>query len=168
MFFRDLDVCNYHSGPFDGNNWAVPLLAIGWLEYPQTFTTGVVSLSFITTLRTIVDQSRLSYSHYNFRGGEHCSFCVHHGLNSPGPIWSQENIFVPGKGVVYLAPGGITHYVEAHSYLPPTEFVEAVMTCPDVELKEYGRALRISNAGIHPPLKGREEFDRWLRQLLKR
>lgn len=37
-----------------------------------------------------------------------------------------------GRGVGYAAPELIAHYVEAHDYLPPTEFIEAVLSSDTV------------------------------------
>jgi hypothetical protein len=54
---------------------------------------------------------------------------------------------------VYLAPGGIPHYIEVHSYLPPSEFVAAVLRCPDCGTNEYRDALRLANRGNEPPLE---------------
>jgi hypothetical protein len=40
----------------------------------------------------------------------------------------SAEIRVPGSGGrIYAAPDLIYHYVEAHGYRPPDEFVEAVM-----------------------------------------
>jgi hypothetical protein len=154
----DLDVFRYHSGPFEPQNWAVPLRAVGWLEHPQPFTTGNITSSVISKLKAIVEQTRSAYSQYTFRGVKSCSFCLFAGLSEPGPIWSQENIFVPGAGVVYVSPGGIVHYIESHSYLPAHEFVEAVLRCPDCRSNEYRTALCIANGGIEPPMETSEEF----------
>jgi len=153
VYIADLDVCRYHGGPFDPDNWSVSLRAVGWLEHPQPFTSGAVKSTVTSKLKAIADQTRAAYPQYCFRGVMSCSLCLFAGLPSPGPIWSQENIFVPGSGVVYVAPGGITHYIEAHSYLPPPEFVEAVLRCPDCGSVEYREALRSANNGIEPPLE---------------
>jgi hypothetical protein len=126
----------------------------------------------VEKLKALVDQSRLFYPHYCFRGGMTCSWCVAAGLESPGPVWSQENLFVPGTGVVFVAPGGIVHYVEAHSYLPPQEFVEAVLRCPDLSSEEYCRALYAANGNNEPPLKSREaderEMSEWRARMARR
>jgi hypothetical protein len=38
-------------------------------------------------------------------------------------------IRVPGlSGVVYVAPVLVAHYVEAHNYRPPDEFIQAVLS----------------------------------------
>lgn len=168
MHIKDLDLCRYHTGPFDADNWSVPLRAVGWLEHPQHFTTGLTSSEFASKLRMIVEHVRSAYPHFGFRGVEVCSLCLAVGLKSPGPIWSQENIFIPGSSVVYVAPGGIVHYVEMHEYLPPSGFVESVLSCPDPCSKEYYEALRASNAGIEPPLQSAEDFKKWIDSLRRR
>ena len=152
MYINDLDLCKYYTGPFDADNWSVPLRAVGWLEHPEPFASGVSPPAFVPKLKTMVKQVRLAYGWHCFRGVHHCSHCTAAGLQSPGPIWSQENIFVPGSCVVYVAPGGIVHYVETHLYLPPPEFIEAVFRCPDFHSKEYRDALCASNGGMKPPL----------------
>jgi hypothetical protein len=162
VHIKDLDLCRYHTGPFDAGNWSVPLLAVGWLEHPEPFARGIAPTALLPKLKTIVEQVRSAYSHCGFRGVKRCSQCTAAGLKSPGPIWSQENIFVPGLGVVYVAPGGIIHYVEMHVYLPPPGFVESVLRCPDLHSKEYYDALCASNAGIEPPLKSAENFKKWI------
>lgn len=152
MHIRDLEVLQYHSGPFDAGNWAVPLRAVGWLEHPYQFPTGVASAALVPKLAALVMQMRQTFSHYQFRGVKTCSVCEAAGQTSPGPIWSQENLFIPGAGEVYLAPGGIVHYVEAHSYLPPVSFVHAALLCPGCDTPDYLDALRNANAGRTPPV----------------
>lgn len=152
VYIPDLDACRYFLGPFDRANWSVPLGAVGWLEHPHPFTSGTVARTVISKLEAMVEQARSAYSFSSFMGVMSCSICLFAGLPSPGPVWSQENIFVPGRGIVYVAPGGIVHYIQAHSYLPPSEFVEAVLQCPDLGTNEYREALRLANHGIEPPL----------------
>jgi hypothetical protein len=59
---------------------------------------------------------------------------------------------VPGVDSVYVAPGGVVHYVESHSYLPPFEFIQAALRCPDYGSPEFQESLRKSNGGNAPPL----------------
>ena len=154
MHIRDLDLCYYGDGEYeralDADFWSVPLRAIGWLEHPHSFTRGDVPKALISRLKALVDQAP---SDLRYRGIEECSFCLAEGLPPPGPIWSQENILIPGDGVVYAAPGGVVHYIEAHSYLPPSEFVEAALRCAACGSDEYCRALQEANAGVAPPLE---------------
>jgi hypothetical protein len=152
VYIPDLELCQYHPGPLDSAEWAAPLKAIGWLEHPEPFNTGAVPDELIPRLKAIIDKTRTVYSQYKFRGIQRCSICEFAGLPSPGPIWSPENIFVPGQDAVYAAPGGIVHYIEEHSYLPPPEFVKAVLRCPDCGTDEYLKALRKANRETDPPL----------------
>ena len=62
------------------------------------------------------------------------------------------SLWVPGNGIVYVAPTGIPHYVAAHWYLPPTEFIEAVMRCPEYGSTAFEAALTEANGGVVPPL----------------
>jgi hypothetical protein len=109
MHYQDLDLCHYHQGPFEASNWSVPLYTVGWLEHPHTFTRGEASLETKRKVTELVAVAQRQYSHYHFRGIHECSLCTAEGAATPGPIWSQENIFVPGSGAVYVAPGGIVH-----------------------------------------------------------
>jgi hypothetical protein len=57
------------------------------------------------------------------------------------------NLFVPGDGVVYVAPSMIVHYLDAHRYQPPAAFLAAVDACPPMGSAAYHDALRTDNAG---------------------
>ena len=46
--------------------------------------------------------------------------------------------------MIYVAPELIAHYIDAHEYRPPDEFVESVLKCPRMSTKEYFKALRRS------------------------
>jgi hypothetical protein len=168
VYIPDLELCRYHQGPLDSAEWAVPLRAIGWLEHPETFSTGAAPGELIQRLKAMVDKTHIVYRQHNFRGVKHCSICESARLPAPGPIWSQENIFVPGLNAVYAAPGGIVHYVEAHSYLPPPEFVDAVLRCSDCDTIEYREALRRANQGIDPPLVDYETDHRRFTETVKK
>lgn len=157
MHYDDLDVCRYHVGPFDAENWSVALRAVGWLEHPHAHNTGTSTEAFFTKLCALVSAARTAYPHYYFRGAHECSLCQASGLVSPGPIWSQENIFVPGVSCVYIAPGGVVHYVESHQYLPPQEFIEAVLRCPAYGSPEFHESLRNANRNQSIPLRTAEE-----------
>lgn len=41
-----------------------------------------------------------------------------------------RNLYIPTAETVYVVPEMILHYVLAHGYRPPEEFVEAVLACP--------------------------------------
>src|SRR6516164_3686481 len=147
MYFPDLKLCRYHHGPHDAANWSVPLLAIGWLQQPHRFETGAIPASLLTKLKEMAEQTQWSYSAFSFRGLHGCSFCSDSEPCSRGIPGSHVNLFAPGEGIVYVAPAGIVHYIEAHSYLPPAEFLKAAQECPDCTSAAYRAALCASNNG---------------------
>jgi hypothetical protein len=152
--FKDLEPCRYHDGPFDPTNWHVPLLAIGWLEYPTRFNQGDSPDSLASRIRTLNSQAANAFFLFSFMGLHNCSFCAANDPHSSELPASSSNLFIPGNSVVFVAPGRIDHYIEAHSYLPPKQFITAVLTCPDLHSDEYREALRVSNAGVEAPLWG--------------
>jgi hypothetical protein len=86
-------------------------------------------------------------------GWHTCSICMANGLRSQALLASSHTtIFVPGDGIVFIAPGAVDHYIEVHSYLPPADFVDAVFACPDLGSPEYRQALRAANGGVEAPL----------------
>ena len=155
MHFEDSSLISYHSGPYDSDEWSCPLLAIGWLEDPQPYNKGKTSSEFRRKLQALVDASQPMYPQYYFRGMYNCSFCDKQEYSG---IWSQQNIFVPGDGVVYLSPGGISHYVSDHSYKPPQSFIDAVLQCPDYGSAAYCDVLKEVNHVIDPPLKPKSNW----------
>jgi len=63
-------------------------------------------------------------------GFHECEFCSPTGAEKlamgTGELW------VPGTGdLIYVAPKLVAHYIEAHGYLPPQEFMEAVVAFQD-------------------------------------
>ena len=58
-----------------------------------------------------------------------------------------SNLFIPGAGFVYAAPGLIAHYIDAHQYQPPPDFCAAVPSCPPMGTAPYFEALRRNASG---------------------
>ena len=46
-------------------------------------------------------------------------------------------LIIPSATYVYVAPDLVVHYVEAHQYAPPPEFVAAVLACPEQSSDAY-------------------------------
>ncbi len=106
--------------------------AIGWLSSSYPFQQGISSPAFLTRLREFVllagDSAAALY--FPVFGGVHkCELCLN--------FWHGCNFGVPEGDVLYVAPGMIAHYVEQHGYVPPAEFVEAILNCPLPDSKEY-------------------------------
>ncbi|WP_456115326.1 DUF7919 family protein [Steroidobacter gossypii] len=129
MYYRDL--CTetmITSGP--------QIRAIGWLEKEHQFSVAETSVEFRRRLAKLAaDWSRSSSAcGWPVCAGPHlCSLC--------GEARGVGEFAVPGAGVLYVAPQMISHYVEAHEYSPPREFIEAVLQCPSFSSAEYAEAL---------------------------
>ncbi len=150
--FRDLAMCRYGHDALDADAWRAPLLAIGWLGFPFPYRLGRVPPDFRSRLDALVGEAERHSYGYHYWGFHTCSWCVATLRNPPEQPWSQSSLWVPGNGVVYVAPIGIPHYVAAHRYRPPTEFIEAVTRCPEYGSIAYEAALKEANGGVVPPL----------------
>jgi hypothetical protein len=120
------------------------LLAIGWLERESEFTRGNVPYEFFQKLSELCINP---WQPIVSVGLHHCSLCQFE------PPAFENNVFVPYHGRIYVAPVGVVHYIAAHWYLPPQEFIQAVLACPPMRSLEYHKAL-LANGGrslIKPP-----------------
>jgi hypothetical protein len=121
--------------PYEYFGDSPPMLNVGWLERGRDFDTGPVPPEFTVRLR------EMSQRPTNLCRGVHdCDLCD--PLDDAPPVdfkrfqeWLKEPRAGNGEihvrsadGKVYSAPALIVHYVEAHHYRPPKEFVDAVMS----------------------------------------
>lgn len=131
MFYPDLSRYEYTEIPDDGEVH----LNIGWLDASHPFEKGVLGDEAVERL------NNLSWNPVKlFRGSHACDFCLAElrtklpetgtalisALRDTGAMGNGE-IVVKGERAWYHAPVLITHYVERHEYLPPQEFVDAVL-----------------------------------------
>lgn len=117
--------------------------AIGWLDDKHDFPTGKVPAEFVRKLRKITEKhsetvaalydNEFDFLLHQFFGFHTCELC--HNFNH------GDNIVVPGNEVLYVAPAMILHYVEEHEYLPPKQFVDAVLDAPNPRTKDYENAV---------------------------
>jgi hypothetical protein len=114
-----------------------PAVNVGWLHKDQPFERGDVPYDFVNRLK------RLALARHNQTRGFHvCEFCQGlRALLASGKeasdlrkqcaedyrISSAEVRVQDRAGRWYAAPQMIAHYVEAHGYRPPQEFIDAVM-----------------------------------------
>jgi hypothetical protein len=155
VYFEDLAPCTYHPGSLDAASWAVPLRAVGWLEHGHRFFVGVAPAMLVPRIGRLLGLMRDHFPHERFRGLHECSLCAAMGRRV-AETSSSENLLIPGSKEIYAAPGGLGHYVSAHSYLPPPGFIEGIASCPDPGSREYLEALRQANAGLEPPIESKE------------
>jgi hypothetical protein len=98
------------------------VLNVGWLDARYAFHRGVTSPEFREALRRLVESPMLLH-----RGYHVCEFCPPDSRDHGGPPGNGQ-IRVRGRdGIWYAAPTMVHHYVVAHQYQPPPEFVDAVL-----------------------------------------
>jgi hypothetical protein len=111
-------------------------VAIGWLLPAHDFVQGVAPPEFVAKLKRLAatwGDSTLALG-WGACGGVHtCEFCGH--------ALGAGRLGVPAGDRLFYAPDMIAHYVEAHAYLPPAEFVAAVLACPIPGTKAYATAV---------------------------
>ena len=137
------------QGYFDLSRPVAGSLTVGWLAHGHTFHTGAVPREFFDKLCLLLVSP---FQPIATAGHARCDLCQFSG--GPGVLQNGDavvhmgasNLFVPGAGIVYVAPSLIAHYIDAHSYRPPDEFVEAVLRCPETHSMEYKRLL-LANGG---------------------
>lgn len=144
--YDDLSPCTYFRVEVPHT-----LRAIGWLGTLRPFQTGDVSDAFLQKLCQLIADP---WQPFVFMGGHDCELCRlgvrstfffgDHKLSS----YSVSNLFVPHDGVIYVAPEGIGHYILCHRYVPPPEFIEAVLTCPPARSMEFRRLLLACGGGV--------------------
>jgi hypothetical protein len=124
--FEDLQYYQYAGRKQPG------VLHVGWLGRGQPYSHGPVRAELITEMKRRAESPMELY-----RGYHVCELCEMPtelcGLPFPEQWekWAQfrksnGEIRVQGRGVIYAAPVLITHYIEAHGYQPPQEFLDAL------------------------------------------
>ncbi len=107
---------------YDAIRWAKNPVNIGWLDKGQDYTKGEVPAGFLNKLGSADTCGR-------HKGSHNCPFC--------GGSDSSNVLYVQGKGVTYVFPEMLSHYIRKHGYKPPQEFIDAVMALPDKEKERY-------------------------------
>jgi hypothetical protein len=106
-------------------------LAVGWLRRNRPYEKGNVPPGFLTQL--------LAFCHEPWTVcarpvAERCPLCGEHVppiMDGDLPVvLGAAEIRVIGETEIYAAPTLIVHYVTAHDYAPPREFITAVMAGP--------------------------------------
>jgi hypothetical protein len=134
-FFPDLGP---HTGIIDGPH----IRAVGWLAAGHPFDTGEVPADLVDRIAQYADRWDHSVRALRWpvaKGPHTCELC--HRERRSG------NFGVPsGRRILYVCPEMIAHYVSAHSYRPPREFLDAIATAALPGTPEYAAAV----AGLVP------------------
>lgn len=135
---NDLDPCHYL--PVD----CAALRSIGWLGAQSEFVRCKASPEFFDKLKALCADP---WQPVVSAGCHRCELCQ---FEAPA---FHGNVLIPFQGHVYVAPIAVVHYVAAHWYCPPDEFIEAVLACPPMRSIHYYKAL-LANGGrslMNPP-----------------
>lgn len=109
------------------------VVAVGWLSGGSEFPTGRTPDS---TFRRLVEFAKKPWQPFAIAGIHACDLCQFEGEKS-----ESANMYFPHAGKIYVAPELITHYINAHNYRPPDEFLAAVDACPPMHSMEYKHKL---------------------------
>ncbi len=131
-YFPDLSICTYF-----GEHLAPHLRAIGWIDFNHTYSKGKLSDKKIYDRLVKLRYEGIDY--HDRMGFHKCEFCQFE--------WGIRNLLIPGGGFLYVCPEMITHYINVHWYLPPDEFCDAILECPDMHTVEY-KKLFLNNGGL--------------------
>lgn len=107
---------------------------IGWLAKNQEFTKGEVDINTLNKLKSIKPNIRT-------KGIHPCEFCYKAGGSSE--IWVSSK-----DGQIYSSPSLIVHYIEHHGYLPPKEFLDAIIDGYTYDEPEFKTAMKFLKIDI--------------------
>lgn len=99
--------------------------AVGWLSDEQPFAVGDVPPEFLHRLRDFARRwcdSATALGWASFMGWHDCELC--------GGSVASGNFGVPYGDLLFVAPEMVPHYVEAHRYRPPDQFITALLESP--------------------------------------
>lgn len=112
------------------------LINVGWLDREHSFDTGSPPAGLLPRLVGLVRHNAVNRT----RGYHTCAFCTtDHAPHEPPAIsiYVDEGRAIPlgdaeiwiesPQGPRYAAPDLVLHYVDSHHYLPPSQFIDAVL-----------------------------------------
>lgn len=143
--------------PYNYRHYSEKELNIGWLQKDKEFTVGEVPEGFLDKLKSF-EENRF----FKTKGMHFCELCQENHSSS------DEIRVVSNNGQVYASPTLIGHYIESHSYLPPQEFIEAVMDGPEPSSEEYSQIIALMPTfweGRQPD-ENDEDFDDKIKKIM--
>lgn len=105
------------------------MVNVGWLDREHEYSRGDVDTDTLTKLLSLADRERNV-----MRGVQDCQFCHEESPMLVEDVSSKLRTYLgTGEirveddiGRIYAAPTLIYHYISAHNYRPPEEFLKAV------------------------------------------
>jgi hypothetical protein len=104
------------------------VLNVGWLDDTRDYNTAEPSSLFLEKLTKILEEVGEFDAHVNpIRGTHTCNLCGERKFESH--FLGSSELWIPATkvGNLYAAPSLIVHYIDAHNYKPPEEFIDAVL-----------------------------------------
>ena len=131
MYLKDLDPYR-HGVPTPLKD----VVAIGWLSVSNDYPHGDIAPGLVDALEELLSSHRVN----QMRGYHVCDFCLkapltHQTRSGKVIMLGSAELWVPSsqRSTIYAAPDLIYHYVKEHLYLPPDDFVKAVLSARDQE-----------------------------------
>ena len=128
MYFEDLTAYCYYL-PFNLSD----VRNVGWLDTSHAYSKGETSGSFLSKLRQSIcaRQSNVD-AHVNvIRGVHSCNICggprIEIDCQNSKVLLGMSEIWLPASRGYFASPSMTLHYIEVHGYVPPQEYVDAVM-----------------------------------------
>lgn len=127
MWFEDLTPCTYFATDAD-------LVAVGWLERGKSYSTGAGDRRVYDAL---AEMRKNPWQPFACAGSHACDLCIFEA-----GARGSTNLFIPAVGTIYVCPEMITHYMNAHGYVPQEVFCRALLACPPMRSMQYLRAIK--------------------------
>ena len=111
--------------------------SIGWLHPAKNFPTGEVNNELVSKLAQCIEREKV----FLMRSGASCFLVPCNGKPAEVKVDTKNSILLSNHQIVscevwvpshdfskiYIAPSKIIHYILSHNYLPPKQFIDAVI-----------------------------------------
>ncbi len=135
MYFPDMSPYSYGTWYREQSIAFQEVRTIGWLKQGFTYSKGKVGDRFLQKLQQMYQSPRVHIR--GMRGYHQCDLCDpslankdQQSASSPQQIWrGSSELWIPSSmssQLIYAAPSMIRHYIIAHEYRPPDEFIQSV------------------------------------------
>ncbi|MBX9399859.1 hypothetical protein K4L06_00940 [Lysobacter sp. BMK333-48F3] len=105
------------------------VVCIGWLDVRGPVPTGEVPSEFTEKLKRIAcSDGPLKALVEPSRAPPSCPECGSLYIKCNDSYLPGAEIWIPGSGRIYSSPVAVIHYIEAHGYSPPKEYLDAVLS----------------------------------------
>lgn len=110
--------------------------AVGWLDAVHPFPAGELPAEAVDRIGAFAARWGESVDDLGwgvFAGSHRCELC--------SAAVASGNFGVPAGDILFVCPEMIVHYVTAHRYLPPGEFVDAILAASLPGSEDYASAV---------------------------